>query len=296
MAEKVTRIVLYCILIVLSLTGNTLVIVIVFRDKRMWKTVNYFIVNTSVAYLLLTLVYMPRVISMSYVGYEWLVDGDLGQFFCKAVCLNEVAITVSIFTIVAISGDRFFAVVFPLRRIMTDRICKVVIVGIWLAAVSAAMPQFYGLEVRTYQGKNYCYLDLDKTFGEGSEKAFYLFQITAIFGVPLSLLVILYSSILVSLLKRRNLPGNGLVKNDERLQRRDKTRRKVLKMVTIVVVTFVLSWLLYFLNFIFHSEGIILPCKLMFFRLFLAHFYCSVNPIIYYIFNSNFRQGFTHII
>ena len=77
----------------------------------MRKTVNFFIVNMCIADLLITL-YMPRSMSVWYDGYKWQLQGTVGVFFCKlAVFMHQTAICVSIFTVVAISFDRFFAVV-----------------------------------------------------------------------------------------------------------------------------------------------------------------------------------------
>ncbi|XP_031560434.1 substance-P receptor-like [Actinia tenebrosa] len=295
-AIKGLRIFAYCIIIIVSLLGNAMVVAVIFRNKSMWKTVNFFIVNLSLADLLVTITYMPRIISLAYAGYAWQILGGIGLVFCKIACFNEVAIFVAIFTIVAISFDRFFAVVFPLRRFMSVPICQGLIFCIWMAALAAGFPEFYAIELRLYQSSVFCYLDLDFAFGPGSSKAYYKFIIIGAFAVPLAIITVLYSAIILTLIKNRNIPGQSSSVNDAQARIREESKRKVLKMVSIVVGTFILCWLLYFIHFIVYSYGITLPCELMFLRLFLAHFHCAFSPFIYGFYNAKFRDGMKSII
>ncbi|XP_031560433.1 neuropeptide FF receptor 2-like [Actinia tenebrosa] len=293
---KTGRVIPYCFIIPLSLVSNSLVVAIVCKDRRMHKTVNFFIVNMSIADLLATVVYMPRVVSIWLAGYEWQIDGIAGFIFCKmSVCLNQTSIAVSIFTVVAISLDRFFAVVFPLRVFITDKISQIIILCIWMAALLASFPQFYGIKTMRNNGLLYCFLELDKIFGEGAATAFYMFIMLGLFAIPLAITVILYSAILIALLKRRRVIGDALSNNDDRLRRQERTRKKVLKMVSMVVACFILCWLLYFIHSILYSYKIIVPCTVLYLRLLLAHLNSIVNPFIYWFFNENFRRGFRSI-
>ncbi|KXJ16323.1 Substance-K receptor [Exaiptasia diaphana] len=193
----------------------------------------------SIADLLVTITYMPRVVSLWFAGYVWQVDGLTGLVFCKIACFNEVAILVAIFTIIAISIDRFLAVVFPLRRgLITIPICQTMIGFMWLAAIAAAFSEFYAIELRTFNGDIYCYLDLDYFFGEGSSKAYFNFIIIGFFAIPFTAIIILYSGIIAVLLKRRRIPGDASAVDDAQKRRREETKKKVLKMVMAVVGTY----------------------------------------------------------
>lgn len=294
---KVARITAYCILILVSLCGNSVIIAVVWKERSMRKTINFFIVNMCVADLLITL-YMPRVISQALAGYEWLVSGILGLIFCKlSVFMHQTAIAASILTVVAISCDRFFAVVFPLKTFITKKSCRVIISVIWISSVTIRLPMFYGLKIRVeHTGKLGCFLSLDDTFNKGAEKTYYKFTLISLFAVPLSAIAILYSGILISL-KLRNVPGEDVSGNTSREQKRDVViKKKVLRMVLIVVAVFVLCWLLFFIQLILFSYKIQVACEVLFMRLFLAHLNSAMNPCLYLVLNENFREGFKHIL
>jgi hypothetical protein len=165
-----------------------------------------------------------------------------------------------------------------------------------MSSLAAGFPEFYAIELRLYKGEIFCYLDLDHAFGKGSSKAFYQFIINGAFTVPLAVISVLYSTIIVTLVKNRTIPGHSSSVNDAQVRLREASKNKVLKMVSMVVVTFVLCWLLYFIHFIVYSYGIMLPCQLMFLRLFLAHFHCAFSPFIYGFYNVKFRKGVTALL
>ena len=76
--EIIVKITIYSVLILTSLTGNSLVILVVLRNKRMQTTTNYFIVNLAVCDIFVTL-------SCAWVHLvDDLTEGwILGSFFCK---------------------------------------------------------------------------------------------------------------------------------------------------------------------------------------------------------------------
>lgn len=76
--EVIVKVSLYSVVIGLSLVGNSLVIYIVWRNKRMHTTTNYFIVNLAVSDVMVT----------SLCSWVHLVDNltegwVLGAFFCR---------------------------------------------------------------------------------------------------------------------------------------------------------------------------------------------------------------------
>lgn len=73
-----------------------------------------------------------------YIVEEFLA----GDVVCKVLkYAQKVGVAASTFIIVTVSMDRFFAIFFPMRRGYLWRTVKVMVVGVWLAAVLICIPQ-----------------------------------------------------------------------------------------------------------------------------------------------------------
>ena len=290
---KIFRICLYCIVIFFSLTGNLLIIAVTRKIKMTSrKSIHYLIVNMALADMFLTL-YMPRVISLVYAGFEWQVDGAPGELFCRvSTLLNQTCMAASILTVAAISFDRFLAIMFPLRTsLLTISRTKLMIMLIWLIASIFRFPLVYAVSLNDVDGKQHCYVKLDESFGNGTEKIYYFVNLLCLFAAPFLAILILYSAIIVTL-KRRKLPkpDSALRMNSWQL-RKEETTRKVLSMVTAVVIAFLCCWLLYFIRLILFSYDVDVSCDVQFVRLFLAHSNSAINPCLYVAFSENYRCG-----
>lgn len=80
---KASRVLAYTIILLFSLCGNSLVIGVLWQDRKMRKPVNYLIANMAAADLAITVVYMPRMISAVIRSYDWLAGGTIGLVLCK---------------------------------------------------------------------------------------------------------------------------------------------------------------------------------------------------------------------
>lgn len=293
MPLKILRICAYCTVIFISLTGNILIIAVTRKTKMSnRKSIHYLIVNMAVADIFLTL-YMPRVISLVYAGFEWQVDGIPGEIFCRiSTLLNQTCMAASILTVVAISFDRFLAIIFPLRTpLLTIPRTKLTIMFIWLIASVFRFPMVYAASLNNVDGKQHCYIELDGTFGNGTEKIYYFVNLLCLFATPFLAILILYSAIIVTL-KRRKLPKpDSALRMNSWQQRKEQTTKKVLHMVTAVVIAFVCCWFLYFIRLILFSYDVDVSCDVQFVRLFLAHSNSAINPCLYVAFSENYRYG-----
>ena len=128
----------YAIIMLFSLLGNTAVIIIVSKNKRMWTTTNYLIVNMAGSDQLISAFAVPRELTEIYTGHRrWLVDGLTGIILCKLVYIfQDISTAVSIQSLVVMAIDRYHGVVFPFRPpIATSKVCKVMIPVIWTVAI-----------------------------------------------------------------------------------------------------------------------------------------------------------------
>ena len=76
--EVVTKIIFYTFIMAVAVLGNLAVVIIVARNKRMWTTTNFYIVNLAVSDLMVTLT-CTWVHLVDDLTENWV----LGAFFCK---------------------------------------------------------------------------------------------------------------------------------------------------------------------------------------------------------------------
>ena len=113
--EKIGKTFAYCLIFLVSLAGNTVIGIVVYKTKTMRKPINFLIVNMAISDLLLPIFLIPPEIQELYID-SWLIGGPLGQALCKLVIfLADVSTAVSVQSLVLIAVDRFGAVVYPLR-------------------------------------------------------------------------------------------------------------------------------------------------------------------------------------
>lgn len=297
-AERVAKTLAYCVIIVVSLTGNILIGSIVFKVKSMRRTINYLIVNMAMSDIILPIFAVPRILTRLYLGY-WLIDGHFGSALCKLVYfLQDVSNAVSIQSLVLIAVDRFGAVVFPLRRpVVSAKLCPYFILSTWIVAMALHSPYFFARKLDYSEGLLRCALQWEEAFGESSSEASYyvaMFLLLAV--IPFALMSILYSIIILNL-RAQKIPGGESVRAEE-LEKRMKRDRSVLQMVLAIVMGFALCWapvnIFAFLNFFVWHKPPKPSCSIQhfaFFARFMAYANCAINPCICFIFSGNYREG-----
>ena len=127
----------------------------------------------------------------------------------------------SVFTLVAIAGDRFFAIVFPLKSRVTQRKVSVIIIVIWLAAIAIGLPVlfFYAYTERPWKNfvEKYCtevwpqVLQSDGNCDQGkrSRKAYWICLLVVLNWVPMLLMMVAYTVIFIKLRKSRRVSRTG---------------------------------------------------------------------------------------
>jgi len=65
-AEKIGKSFAYCLIFLVSLSGNTVIGIIVYKAKVMRKAINFSIVNMAMSDLLLATFVIPRIVQILY--------------------------------------------------------------------------------------------------------------------------------------------------------------------------------------------------------------------------------------
>ena len=129
-----------CLCMLLIVFGNTLVIVAVYRDRSLRRSItNYFIVSLAFADLLIGSTVVPISIFDTLSNGHWI--------FGEAVCdlwhaVDILSCTASILNLCVISLDRFWAVTHPLSypRRMTKKVALIFIVLVWCCSAFISFP------------------------------------------------------------------------------------------------------------------------------------------------------------
>ena len=100
--------ILEIIVAIIAIVGNAMVICVFQRERRLRRRTNYYIVSLALADLLVGLLGVPFAI-MASVGLP------TNLYACLfTVSLLVVLCTISIFCLVAVSVDRYWAILYPL--------------------------------------------------------------------------------------------------------------------------------------------------------------------------------------
>jgi hypothetical protein len=105
---------IFALIFVIGLIANVLIIIVYIFDTQSKKQTKYFFINLCISDIAVLLVCMPITITDMYSPEKWIY----GWIFCKLYYVTEYTVTsVSSFTIILISFNRFIAVVRPLKVI-----------------------------------------------------------------------------------------------------------------------------------------------------------------------------------
>lgn len=279
---------LYGIVCVVGLLGNTLVIYVVIRFSKMQTVTNMYILNLAIADECF-LIGIPFLISTMYVGH-W----NLGKWVCKAymVSTSVTQFTSSLFLLI-MSADRYVAVCHPISstRYRSPLVSQVVSLWAWVTSALMMLPvmMYAGtFEKDTGRGEMTCNIDWPNVH-DGSGFTFTLYSLCFGFAIPLSLILIFYYLVL------RKLRTVG---PKSRTKEKRRSHRKVTKLVLTVITVYILCWMPHWVSQVALINSPPNDCQtrleVMVFVLVgcLGYSNSAMNPILYAFLSDNFKKSF----
>ena len=300
-AQKIGGTVAYCLIIIVSLVVNSLIVILLSKTPNLKKPINYFIANMASSDLLYPIFVIPWNLSNLHTNCSFIIVAQLGQALCKLLpFFRNVSIVVSIQNLILIAVDRFGAVVFPLRSpLIRSKLCPCFILATWIVAVAVNSPYLFIFELVEYPERAWCVVEWEKLFGEPSSvNSFVLATYSLVIFIPVLLLVILYSIIVIKL-KTQAHPGEQSANSQ---QQRDRRNRNVLQMSIAIVTVFVFCWLPFSINFLiiqYQDTVTHFSCSFWIYyavAFYMANAYCAINPVICFMFSSNYRKALKRLI
>ncbi|CAM1306028.1 Uncharacterised protein r2_g1580 [Pycnogonum litorale] len=260
---------------------------------------NYFLLNLSFAdFLMATLNTIFNFIFM--LDSHW----PFGSVYCTVNnFMANVTVASSVFTIVAMSFDRYAAIVRPLNPRMSKYRAVLMIVMIWIASCLLSVPTLLYSTTMTWEYNNgqyrtLCFL-LWPDGAASSSKTDYVYNVMfwiITYVLPLSTLLITYT------IMGRVLWGNsGIGEISARQFEKIKSKRRVVRMFIVVVTSFTLCWLPYHIFFMYsyHNNDVLFSTYVQ--HLYLGFYWLAMsnamyNPIVYYWMNGRFRLYFNSVL
>ena len=293
--HQVTIIVVYSIMLLFSLSGNTIIIFIVFTRPFMRSVTNCLIANMAAADLLMTFSAMPYSVAYTYVASRWF-GGIMGMITCKLLHFSiALSIAASILTLTVIALDRFFAVAYPFKRASVIRHIPRTNMLIWLVSVLCMSPYLYFYKSDLLEDNNYhCFLLWEPLANSFTAlRIYFSFIFIALYLVPVIVICIFYSIISFKLWARR-IPGNPTEVN---LRNEELSKRRTIKILIIIVVVFALCWLpAHLMHFFIFFEDKTFNNLSLLIIFGISHANSAINPYLYIVLNRNFRRPFLEVL
>ncbi|XP_053707044.1 somatostatin receptor type 5 [Synchiropus splendidus] len=272
---------IYIIVCVIGLVGNTLVIHIVLHYSKIESVTNIYILNLAIADELFML-------GLPFLAVQnTLQTWPFGSFMCRLVLtVDSINQFTSIFCLTVMSIDRYLAVVHPIysSKWRRPKVAKMVNGTVWALSFLVVLPVVIFANIQKPGG--HCNIAWPQPADIWSA-AFIIYTSTVGFFCPLLIICLCY---LLIVFKVRS---SGKKVHATSIKHR-KSERKVTRMVVIVVAVFVLCWLpFYALNIV--NLLVSLPSDyqgLCYFVVVLGYANSCANPIVYGFLSDNFKRGF----
>ncbi|XP_055921058.1 neuropeptide CCHamide-1 receptor-like [Eupeodes corollae] len=297
--------VLFAFIFIVGVLGNGTLIVVFLGVRQMRNVPNTYILSLALADLLVIVTTVPLT-STVYTVDSW----PWGSFLCTlSEFIKDVSIGVSVFTLTALSGDRYFAIVDPLRKFhahgggkRATRMTISIAFSIWILAVLCGLPALISTSVKrvninSNKSFSLCYPFPDE-WGPGYAKLMVLLRFLVYYAVPLIIIGIFYVLIARHLVYTASVPGEmqGAVRQ---VRARKKVAVTVLAFVVIFGICFLpyhvfMLWFYYWptsqndYNSFWHVLRILGFC--------LSFANSCANPVALYFVSGAFRKHFNRYL
>ena len=274
--------ILFALMVICNLVGNTLVILVVTLNRSMRTPTNYLLVNLASADMVVAV----------FIGLQFIAtptfthpQGTLGSVLCKIITGGNpgwVGAVASVFSLVAIAIERYWAVLHPHSQKIKLTKKKILILALlsWIVSIIWAIPGFWATTyIKEIKGCAH-------SFSKPIYAKLYTVGWSVVAGViPITIMGRLYSKVVYRLWFANST-------NAESSQRALlRYRKRVTKMVIFVTVVYVMCWvpelLIYFLGF---TGAISLQAIHHVIASALVVFNSSINPAVYSLQSSKFRK------
>uniref|UniRef100_A0A8C2KC47 5-hydroxytryptamine receptor 2A n=2 Tax=Cyprinus carpio TaxID=7962 RepID=A0A8C2KC47_CYPCA len=317
---------LISLVIIITVTGNILVIMAVSLERKLQNATNYFLRSLAITDMLLGILVMPVAMVTILYDYTWPLPWALCPIW---IYLDVLFSTASIMHLCAISLDRYIAIRNPIHHSRSNSLtrARVKIIAAWTISMVISMPvPVLGLHDHTKVFRNEsCQLMDDNFVLIGSFVAFFIPLIIMIITYILTISALQSEATLCldqlmrpnwsstiglvarssrgslsseGLFSRSSVCRNGASKGSGRRSMQSiSNEQKASKVLGVVFLLFVIMWCPFFVtNVMAVVCGSVcdedLVGGLMNVFVWVGYLSSAVNPFIYTLFNKTYRAAF----
>uniref|UniRef100_A0A8C8S257 C-C motif chemokine receptor 4 n=1 Tax=Pelusios castaneus TaxID=367368 RepID=A0A8C8S257_9SAUR len=270
--------VLYSLVLLLGLIGNFLVILVLFKYKRLKCMTDVYLLNLAISDLLF-------VFSLPFWSYYAADQWVFGDGLCKIISgMYLVGFYSGIFFIMLMSIDRYLAIVHAVFALKARTVTYGIITSliVWLVAISASVPELFFSE--SYKEHNHTTCKPRYPGNATHWRVFSTLEVNVLgLLIPSVVMIFCYSMIIKTLLSCRS-----------------EKKNKAVKMIFAVMIVFFVFWTPYNIVLFLQSLvdlGVITGCQISRHLDYAiqvteiwAFFHCCVNPVIYFFMGEKFKK------
>ncbi|CAF4105405.1 unnamed protein product [Rotaria magnacalcarata] len=305
-------IVFLCIIFVLIVSANISVILQLSCSKKRRSRMSFFLLNLAYADLFVGIIIVTRdIIEKSCIPFM------LGTIGCRLISFIQGTISYnSSYVLVCVSIDRLYAIIRPMDiRTASSAFRYSLIIASWVISMTFASAQLYLRDTENISGMPICGNRQDVQ----NWNAYVYFLFLSLYLVPLIVMTVSYIIIIViiwqkgslktrdeslheqhekSKIRRLITPKTLNVNGDHQIETSIRNVRslgviprakiKTVKMTLVIVIAFTACWSPYFLLMIMNSLNLIQNYLLIRVTSSLCYMNSLANPLIYWLFVTNF--------
>ena len=159
-SEEIVKIAVCTVIFITSTMGNTMVVTVVYKERRMRTTVNFLIVNMAVSDCLCTVIVIPKLITQIFTyPTAWLITGEVGDALCRIMhFFQDVTVAVSLLSLLMIAIERYYAITCPVvGNPIPRKRCGLMVALTWLIAFVMYATRFWTFKLSVEMEDPICY-------------------------------------------------------------------------------------------------------------------------------------------
>lgn len=289
--------IVFSLIFFVGVLGNGTLVLIFLRHRIMRNVPNTYIFSLAVGDLLVIVFCVPFT-SIIYTtkSYPW------GEFICVlSEVVKDISTGVSVFTLTALSAERYCVIVNPIGRHMSSKPTTfITAIAIWVLSFVLTIPDMLHTSVRLQENTTVeaCtpFENINSTYAKG----LVLFRFLAYYAIPLCIIgffyILMARNLLLSVI---NLPGERGQAQSNQIKARKKVAKIVLAFVIIFIICFLplhtfMLWFFFCPTAFDDYNEFWNALKIVGFCLVFCN--SCVNPIALYFISKAFRKYFNHYL